>query len=97
MQRIYYSFLLSYLFLSVFSQSGFYWVGGSGNWSNYSSNWATSSKEYDASGVIIYDSWSYKNDWGGTNKNGKPLPTGLYFYVIDRWDETKLEEGWIFI
>ena len=43
MQRIYYSFLLSFLFLSAFGQSDFYWVGGSGNWSNYSSHWATSS------------------------------------------------------
>jgi len=28
---------------SLFSQSNYYWVGGTGNWSNYSSHWATSS------------------------------------------------------
>ena len=54
-------------------------------------------KVYDPSGVIIYESWSYKNDWDGTNKNGKPLPTGPYFYVIDRGDETKVEEGWLYL
>ena len=97
MQRIYYSFLLSFLFLSAFSQSDFYWIGGSGNWFNYSSHWATSSKVHDASEVIIYESWSYKNDWGGTNRIAKPLTTGPYFYVIDRVDETKVEEGWIYL
>ena len=28
---------------SAFGQSDYYWVGGTGNWSNYSSHWATSS------------------------------------------------------
>ena len=28
---------------SGFGQSDYYWVGGTGNWSNYSSHWATSS------------------------------------------------------
>ena len=37
-------FCLAFLFLkNLHSQDNYYWVGGSGNWSNYSSHWATSS------------------------------------------------------
>ena len=54
-------------------------------------------KVYSPSGIIIYESWSYKNDWDGTDKNGKPLPSGPYLYIIDRGDETQVEEGWLYI
>ena len=47
--------------------------------------------------MIVYESWSYKNDWGGTNKNGQPLKSGPYYYIIDRGDETTVEEGWLYI
>ncbi|MDB4063965.1 hypothetical protein N9541_07900, partial [Flavobacteriaceae bacterium] len=37
-------FCLAFLFIkNLHSQDNYYWVGGSGNWSNYSSHWATSS------------------------------------------------------
>ncbi|MEZ4953957.1 MAG: gliding motility-associated C-terminal domain-containing protein [Saprospiraceae bacterium] len=32
-------------------------------------------------GNIVYQKFNYKNDWGGTH-NGKPLPAGVYFYVL---------------
>lgn len=54
-------------------------------------------KVYDGSGLIVYESWSYKNDWRGTNKNGQPLKSGPYYYIIDRGDETTVMEGWLYI
>ena len=54
-------------------------------------------KVYSPSGLIVYESWNYKNDWGGTNMNGETLPTGPYFYVIDRGDESTVEQGWLYI
>ena len=69
MQRIYYSFLLSFLSLSAFGQSDFYWVGGSGNWSNYSSHWATSSggnifhtTTPGSQDKVIFDNNSFNNE-----------------------------------
>ena len=52
---------------------------------------------YEQMEQTIFESWSYKNDWDGTDKNGKPLPSGPYLYIIDRGDETQVEEGWLYI
>jgi gliding motility-associated-like protein len=54
-------------------------------------------KVYSPSGLIVFESWNYQNDWNGTNKDGKTLPTGPYFYRIDRGNETTVEEGWLYI
>ena len=54
-------------------------------------------KVYSPSGIIVFESWNYQNDWNGTNEDGKPLPTGPYFYRIDRGNETTVEEGWLYI
>jgi gliding motility-associated-like protein len=54
-------------------------------------------KVYSPTGLIVYESWSYKNDWDGKDKNGKSLPTGPYLYIIDRGVETLVEEGWLYI
>ena len=54
--------------------------------------------------ITIYNRWEdvvqefedYDNStvvWDGTNKNGKPLPDGTYFYVIELDDETLT--GWV--
>ena len=68
-QRIYLTFLSSFLFLSAFSQSDFYWVGGTGNWSNYSSHWATSSggnifhtTTPGSQDKVIFDNNSFDNE-----------------------------------
>ncbi|GAB4248432.1 MAG: hypothetical protein Kow0079_00510 [Vicingaceae bacterium] len=37
---------------------------------------------YNRWGELLYHSEDYKNDWDGTY-NGKPLPVGTYYYVID--------------
>ena len=54
-------------------------------------------KVYSPAGIIVFESWNYQNDWKGTDKNGNPLPSGPYFYRIDRANETTVEEGWIYI
>ncbi|MDC3238988.1 gliding motility-associated C-terminal domain-containing protein, partial [Flavobacteriaceae bacterium] len=54
-------------------------------------------KVYSPTGEIVYESWDYKNDWDGKGKNGESLPTGPYMYMIDRGDETQVEQGWLYI
>ena len=54
-------------------------------------------KIYSPTGEIVYESWDYKNDWDGKGKNGESLPTGPYMYMIDRGDETQVEQGWLYI
>jgi len=54
-------------------------------------------KVYNPNGIIMFESWNYQNDWTGIGKDGKPLPTGPYFYRIDRANETTVEEGWMYI
>ena len=54
-------------------------------------------KIYSPSGIIVFESWDYKNDWDGSGKDGKPLPSGPYYYRIDRGNETQVEEGWLYI
>lgn len=34
-------------------------------------------------GNIVYEEEDYKNDWEGTNKNGKNLPEGVYYVIIE--------------
>lgn len=38
-------------------------------------------KIYDSFGRLIYESVNYENDWDGTS-NGKPLPSGPYYYIF---------------
>lgn len=33
-------------------------------------------------GDIVFQARPYRNDWGGTNQNGKALPQGTYYYVM---------------
>jgi hypothetical protein len=35
--------LISFCFITSVQASTFYWVGGTGNWSNYAAHWVTSS------------------------------------------------------
>jgi large repetitive protein len=45
---------------------------------------------YAKSEIIIYNRWGdivfeaspYKNDWDGSNKDGKELPPGVYYFVL---------------
>ncbi|MFK8010059.1 MAG: gliding motility-associated C-terminal domain-containing protein, partial [Saprospiraceae bacterium] len=33
-------------------------------------------------GNVLYEADPYQNEWGGTNKDGKPLPEGTYYYIL---------------
>ena len=54
-------------------------------------------KVYSTNWNVVYESWSYKNNWDGKDKKGNLLPSGPYYYIIDRGDETTVEEGWMYI
>ena len=54
-------------------------------------------KVYSVDWNIVFESWSYKNDWNGKGKDGNSLPSGPYYYIIDRGDETTVEEGWMYL
>ena len=55
-------------------------------------------KVYDFNGVLVYESWDYRNDWNATDmKTGDKLPTGPYFYIIDKGDGSEIITGWIYI
>ena len=47
-------------------------------------------------GQIIYRSQGYTKPWDG-RYNGKPLPFGTYYYIIDRKNNFPLLSGWVMI
>lgn len=44
-------------------------------------------------GQQVYYSSFYANNWNGTNKNGKPLPDGTYYYFIKFANSNKVFKG----
>ncbi len=49
---------------------------------------------YSAAGQLIYRTQGYAKPWDGTN-NGKPLPAGTYYYVIDPKNGKKKIAGYV--
>jgi gliding motility-associated-like protein len=47
-------------------------------------------------GQEVYTKNNYKNEWFGQNESGKELPTGTYFYMIERMSGESTT-GWIYI
>jgi large repetitive protein len=47
-------------------------------------------------GVEVNKYDNYSNQWIGDNRNGKPLPDGTYFYVVEIKDGTS-KSGWVFV
>ncbi|MFP9113212.1 choice-of-anchor J domain-containing protein [Flavobacterium sp. RHBU_3] len=47
-------------------------------------------------GKEVYAKTNYTNEWHGQTNNGEELPTGTYFYAIDR-TEGASKTGWIYI
>jgi len=45
-------------------------------------------------GDVVWESDDYNNDWAGTNMKGKPLPDGVYFYVVVKADGEEYK-GWV--
>lgn len=52
-------------------------------------------------GTLVYDQNNYVNQWFGQTNDGKDLPTGTYFYVIDLDGDDPVYErqttGWIYL
>ncbi|RFZ84873.1 PKD domain-containing protein [Mucilaginibacter terrenus] len=51
---------------------------------------------YNRNGSIIKDIKYYTGGWDGTNNSGKPLPAGVYYYVI-QLDEKNKQSGYVTI
>lgn len=49
---------------------------------------------YSSAGQLIYRTQGYAKPWDGTN-NGKPLPAGTYYYVIDPKNGKKKIAGYV--
>jgi gliding motility-associated-like protein len=49
-------------------------------------------KIYNRNGGLIFQSKGYPKAWNGTF-NGRPLPTGVYYYVIDLKDGSPVRSG----
>lgn len=51
---------------------------------------------FDRYGQLVYKSIGYNKPWDG-KCNGKVLPTGTYYYVLDLKNNTPKMSGWLFI
>ena len=49
---------------------------------------------YDIRGARVFSSLGYAQPWDG-RMNGKNVPTGVYYYVIDTKADGKLLSGWV--
>jgi gliding motility-associated-like protein len=49
---------------------------------------------YDIRGARVFSSLGYTSPWDG-RMNGKNVPTGVYYYVIDTKTDGKLLSGWV--
>lgn len=47
-------------------------------------------------GTEVYSKSNYKKEWDGTTNNGKELPDGTYYYVIN-FITGKSKTGWVYI
>jgi gliding motility-associated-like protein len=48
---------------------------------------------YNRWGNKVFENGDYQNSWDGNSNNGKPLPGGVYYYVIDMNNGTKVVQG----
>lgn len=47
-------------------------------------------------GETVYSQNNYTNEWKGQSDNGKELPSGTYYYVIEIANQ-KTETGWVYV
>jgi len=53
-------------------------------------------KVFNRWGDLVYETATYRNDWGGTY-NGNPLPNGTYFYVLQMGTKAESMQGYFTI
>ena len=51
---------------------------------------------YNRYGLKVYNYANYTNQWHGQTNKGDELPTGTYYFVIER-DNVEAKSGWIYI
>jgi gliding motility-associated-like protein len=56
----------------------------------------STTKVFNRYGQLVFQTTGYNRPWNGTY-NGKPLPFGTYYYIIDRKNEFPLLSGWVVI
>lgn len=47
-------------------------------------------------GQEVYSKANYKKEWHGQDTQGSELPTGTYFYMIER-EQGETKTGWVYI
>jgi gliding motility-associated-like protein len=52
---------------------------------------------YNRYGGKVFESYGYKNAWKGMSANDKPLPAGVYYYVIKTKSTANKLTGWVMI
>lgn len=52
---------------------------------------------YNRWGNVVYSAKPYKNEWVGKSSNGKDLPDGIYYYVLDLGNGSKAKTGFVLI
>jgi len=52
---------------------------------------------YNRQGNIVYEKSPYNNTWNGRSSNGKDLPDGIYYYILDWGDGTDQLNGYVLI
>ena len=48
-------------------------------------------------GVEVYSKSNYINEWKGDSSDGKELPDGVYYYVVELNEGEKVKSGWVYI
>lgn len=51
---------------------------------------------FDRNGQLVFNTVGYNKEWDGT-KNGKPLPVGNYYYIIEPGFGRPVKTGWVMI
>ncbi len=52
---------------------------------------------YNRWGNVVYQANPYNNEWEGKTKNGKELPNGTYYYVLQLGEGFPLHKGFVMI